>query len=586
MEHRDGGLWVGHGDNRGLMEYRDRQSRVVWNESEVRCVLDASASELWFGSIDGLHRIRDGAIETYGVEDGLPDRRVQAIAQSQGVQLWIATAKGLVKWSGSQIVSEPTLEPFADVNIGVVFEDSTESLWIALASSGGYVLRNGELTELSSLSGRRIHWFWEDAEGVIWIGHEDGLFHVRNGQVQQQHGPAMERLNHPRFLCHDEGPSGSLWIGTSNGILRYRAGDYDAFAPHCGLLADNIERLAVDGLGNLWFGGRDGLFYAKIEELDAYAAGRLSQVTSYRVPGFDRFPPIPNFSQGCLVRNDDLWLVSEYGLLRMPIDSLQRDPWRPTIRIENVVMDGIAKSFAEPFEIQSGHRRVSIEYSVLAFEDRNHVQVAYRLDGHDEQWVGANGNAIAQYTDLRPGNYRFHAKTRHGNGPWTETQHPVSFRVYPRWWEWTWLRVASAIAAIAGAVGYVRRRLLSAKRVNDDLRREIADRILAQEQSRQHQDQLNRVSRAASMGELSTSIAHEIKQPLFAVVSNAQTARKLLDQDQPDVDEVREALADIASDGNRASAIIDRIRSLARKEHPPIANYRHQRSRECGRLLR
>ena len=74
------------------------------------------------------------------------------------------------------------------------------------------------------------------------------------------------------------------------------------------------------------------------------------------------------------------------------------------------------------------------------------------------------------------------------------------------------------------------------------------------------------------MGELSTSIAHEVKQPLFAIVSNAQTARKLLNREVPDVGEVSEALEDIADDGNRASAIIDHIRALVKKEHRSISD--------------
>ena len=68
------------------------------------------------------------------------------------------------------------------------------------------------------------------------------------------------------------------------------------------------------------------------------------------------------------------------------------------------------------------------------------------------------------------------------------------------------------------------------------------------------------------MGELTTSIAHEVKQPLFAIVSNAQSARRLLDRTEPDIAEVHEALRDIASDANRASDIVDHIRSLVRKE--------------------
>lgn len=455
------------------------------------------------------------------------------------------------------------------MNIIVVLEDSSGTLWLALASGGGYTLNDGRLTELSALSGRRIQWFWEAPDGAIWIGHEDGLFQYRDGQIRQQSAPAIDRLDHPRFLCRCEEKPNCLWIGTSNGILRYRSGRYEAFPPDCGLLADNIERLTTDAAGNLWFGGRDGLFYVRTRELDAYAAGRLSRVTSYRVPGFDRFPPLPAFSQGCIVRNDELWIAAESGLARMPIQPFRGNRRPPAICIESVTVDGSGQRFGEPFEFLSGRRRISVEYAVLTFENRNHIRVAYQLDGHDREWVNAGVDGTAQYTDLRPGNYRFRVKVRHGNESWVEAKHAVIFSVQPRWWELIWLRAAIVLGAIAGAIVYVRHRLLKARRVNAELRREIADRILAEEQSRQNQEQLARVSRAASMGELSTSIAHEVKQPLFAIVSNAQTARKLLDLQNPDVDEVREALGDIVNDGNRASTIIDRIRAMVKKERQP-----------------
>jgi len=122
------------------------------------------------------------------------------------------------------------------------------------------------------------------------------------------------------------------------------------------------------------------------------------------------------------------------------------------------------------------------------------------------------------------------------------------------------------LASLALGIVYFRYRMRKVWRANTALRREITERKLAEAKARENAEQLARVSRAATMGELTTSIAHEIKQPLFAIVSNAQTADKLLNRDQPDIDEVRDALEDIARDGNRASQIIDRVRALVRKE--------------------
>ena len=60
MLDREGALWVGNGDNRGLHLFHNRLARSVWNESRVPCVFDSKDGDLWFESSLGLHRLRDG----------------------------------------------------------------------------------------------------------------------------------------------------------------------------------------------------------------------------------------------------------------------------------------------------------------------------------------------------------------------------------------------------------------------------------------------------------------------------------------------------------------------------------------------
>ena len=71
--------------------------------------------------------------------------------------------------------------------------------------------------------------------------------------------------------------------------------------------------------------------------------------------------------------------------------------------------------------------------------------------------------------------------------------------------------------------------------------------------------------RVSMLGELSGAIAHEINQPLTAILSNAQAALHLLAQNAPDLGEVRDALQDIVDEDNRAGAVIERLRNLIRK---------------------
>ena len=68
------------------------------------------------------------------------------------------------------------------------------------------------------------------------------------------------------------------------------------------------------------------------------------------------------------------------------------------------------------------------------------------------------------------------------------------------------------------------------------------------------------------LGELSGSLAHELNQPLTAILSNAQAAQRFLAQDPPRVDKLPEILTDIVKSDHRAGAVIQRLRSLLRKE--------------------
>ena len=98
---------------------------------------------------------------------------------------------------------------------------------------------------------------------------------------------------------------------------------------------------------------------------------------------------------------------------------------------------------------------------------------------------------------------------------------------------------------------------------------DITRRRNAEEDARRQRDDLAHAQRVTTLGELGASLAHEINQPLAAIVTNAQAAIRLLGRQGVAHAEVSEALTDIAADARRASAIIQRLRALSRKEHMP-----------------
>jgi two-component system sensor kinase FixL len=114
--------------------------------------------------------------------------------------------------------------------------------------------------------------------------------------------------------------------------------------------------------------------------------------------------------------------------------------------------------------------------------------------------------------------------------------------------------VAVQSALIAGLLVY-HAALRRAKREGQDAHLEM----------RRLQNEIAHVGRVSMMGQLASSLAHEINQPLGAILRNAEAAELFLENKNPDLEEIRTILADIRADDQRAGSVIDRMRSLLKR---------------------
>ncbi len=98
--------------------------------------------------------------------------------------------------------------------------------------------------------------------------------------------------------------------------------------------------------------------------------------------------------------------------------------------------------------------------------------------------------------------------------------------------------------------------------------RDITERRRAEEEARELRDELAHVGRVSVLGALTGSLAHEINQPLAAIMANAQAALRMLAGPRPALAELRDTLGDIVADNRRAGDVLQRLRSLLRKGSP------------------
>jgi len=121
-----------------------------------------------------------------------------------------------------------------------------------------------------------------------------------------------------------------------------------------------------------------------------------------------------------------------------------------------------------------------------------------------------------------------------------------------------WERYRWQMALVAAVI------LIQAGLISGLLHERRARRV-AEVESRQRLAELAHVNRYSAVGELTASIAHELNQPLGSILTNTETAELMLNGTSPDLQEIREILADIRRDDQRASEVIRRLRSVLKK---------------------
>lgn len=97
--------------------------------------------------------------------------------------------------------------------------------------------------------------------------------------------------------------------------------------------------------------------------------------------------------------------------------------------------------------------------------------------------------------------------------------------------------------------------------------RDVTERQRAQLETQRLQSEMAHVGRVSMLGQLASALAHEINQPLGAILRNTEAAELFLQSDTPDLEEIRAILADIRADNQRASTVIERMRALLKRNN-------------------
>ena len=588
FEDREGNLWLGtSGDGLArLSPRRFRHYEVLPGRRgvQVQSVYPRQAGGLWLATYgNGLFRMEAGGAAT---PEAIPDPEqamsyLHTALEDRSGRLWLGTLDhGLRFWQNGVVSPLPgTTE--AGQSPTVLFEDARGRLWAA--SDTTVAVRENErwrtLDGEQGLPAGGATSIAEDSTGVIWLAHIAGVYRV--GPDEKASPLLAEGAPVGGIFALVVGEAGTMWLGsTTSGLLRWKSG---RLVKVPGIPVNLVGGLVADAKGSLWMSSERRLIRVPQGQLHAAADGAGGRLDCEVFDGNDGLPAVEFIRnrQPAAARDaaGRLWFAMTKGVLMADPAMLRRNVLPPPVKVQrlryHLAGSGTAESGAPvpnadsaeerrgPFpgevSLPPGSRRLEIHYTALSLTAPEKNRYEIRLDGNDNTWTDAGNQRMAYYHDLAPGHYVFRVRAANNDGVWNEAGASLAFAVQPFYWQTIWFRVLAVTAACGLLSGGVWLGMRSRLRYQQE-------RLLHERELQTAREELAHLTRVDMLGELSGSIAHELNQPLSAMLNNAQAGLRFLRKGTPNLTEMQALLEDIADDAKRGGGIIHGMKAMFKKE--------------------
>ncbi|KGQ19032.1 Diguanylate cyclase (GGDEF) domain-containing protein [Lysobacter dokdonensis DS-58] len=305
----DGTLYAGteRGAYRRVGERFEPVSAALPADGVPSLVRDVGG-DLWVGTINhGLLRLgADGTLDALSSQKGLPNNRVAALFVDREGSLWAGTNAGLLRLRDAPFTTFNTEQGLSDDYVRAIVEGRDGSIWIG-TSRGLNRWKDGKvvdvLTSADGLPGDSILSLLTEDDDSLWVGtYVGGLLRLRDGKVVEHYdtGNGMPGSNQVRALAH--GRDGSLWIGTSRGLVQRKDGRFRLFGAAAGLPRDFVLALHVARDGAVWVGTANGaarVIDDRVEPIDLHAMNDAQDVFDFHEDS-----------------DGSVWIATDRGLVR------------------------------------------------------------------------------------------------------------------------------------------------------------------------------------------------------------------------------------------------------------------------------
>jgi hypothetical protein len=337
--------------------------------------------------------------------------------------------------------------------VTAITEDADRNIWAFVIGKDRRLFRITDMhvrEEFTSAQIPSTRVLAADPAGGIWLGLLSGnLARYRNGKLE------IFPLNHSSLESPVVGlfvdSDSSTWAATMNGLFRWKEGRLKALTSKNGLPCDEIFAVVRDDQKTLWLYAKSGLIAIPDSELERWWRQPDMTVRLRVFDVFDGSAPAPTTFQPSVSKSPDgrLWFANDTILQVVDPRHLNENRVPPPVQIELVVADRRNYSVRDNVRLPARTRDIEIDYTALSFVVPQRVQFRYKLDGRDAHWQEPGTRRQAFYSDLPPGQYRFHATACNNDGVWNEVGAVLTFSVAPAYYQTFWFRLLCVCSGLA-----------------------------------------------------------------------------------------------------------------------------------------